>query len=185
MPIPCPPISLLLPDDRVILTSREEDGLIISGGDPQTITSVSSLPWQTWDPQLSWTPASAVNHSRYLLVGKFVIFEIAYVFNAGPTFTDPIFHFGPATIDPATRWFVAQTIFGNAAELLISEPAYWMALDVSSGQVAEGQISLLSDSELAFRTGDDVGSSNTFLGSASLTWAAGDKVMATGVVEVL
>lgn len=184
MPVPCPPTSLLLPDDRVILVSREQDGLIISNTDPQTITSVSSLAWQTWDPQLSWTPASAVNHSRYMKVGKFVIFEIAYVFNAVPSFTDPVFKFGPATISANTKWFLDSNVNGNVQDMLISEPGYWMALDASTGEVTEGQICLLSTTGLGLRTGDDAGGSNTFLGGADLPWTTGDKVMATGVVEI-
>lgn len=184
MPVPCPPVSLLLPDDRVILTSREEDGLIISNTDPQTITSVSSLAWQVWDPQASWTAGSATNHSRYLRVGKFVIFEIAYVFNAGPTFTDPIFKFFP-DIEANTEWWVDENALTSVLDMPIGEPAYWSALDVSSGNVAEGQICLIGPLRLALRTGDDAGGTNTFLGSASLAWGAGDKVFATGVVEIL
>lgn len=188
MPTPCPPTSLLLPDDgRVILVSSPEEGLIISNGNPQTITSVSSQAWQVWDPQRSWTAGSAVNHSRYLQVGKFFLFEICYVFNAAPSFTSTpfTFGFGGIGVSPDENFWQDRNIFSNVDNLNISEPSYWSALDASTGQVTEGQICLTNTIEVSLRTGDDLGASNTFLGSGSLAWAVNDKIMATGIAEVL
>ncbi len=192
MPDPCPQISLVIPDDRVILVSSEEDGLIISNTDPQTITSVSSLAWQTWDPANSWTLASAVNHSRYLRVGKFFIFQICYVFNVGPSFTDTTFTFGP--VDELTTGPGEFLTDGDLiSEMMVAgESCYWSALDASSSQVIEGQICLSSGNGVAgktphliFRTGDDAGSSNSILGTATLAWATGDKIMGSGIVELV
>ncbi len=186
MPIPCPPSSLLLPDDRVLLTSREEDGLTITAADPQVITSVSSLPWVPYDaakPGFSWTPASVDNYSEYLRVGKYFQFKISYVFKASPVFDGGVFQFQP----PPGMTFRNDRV-GDG--MVVSEPAYWMALDSSTTQRAEGQVCYVETSilnltfNLFLRTGDDITPADTGLGSASLAWAVDDQIYATGVAEL-
>lgn len=182
MPVPCPPSSFLLPDDRVILVSDPDNGLIISSDDPQEITSVSSLPWVDYDPARpgsSWTSVSAVSHSRFMRVGKYVQFEIIYVFNASPVFDTGVFLFDPP---PGTALFEHSTGFGANCY----EPAYWAAFDVSTSQVFEGQTCFSDDGSGIFcRIGDDLIASNSGLSSTTFTWDAGDKLMATGVVEII